>query len=814
LPPVAIAPIYQQPKDGQGDAQLGYDLWHNCFRYVIELTTVYRFIKDKDYGDLLQRLRDGEVTLKDIEILNNRHVSLLKLPKDVQIIVYDNNDRSALIHGLTEAYLSFLSPIDKESAQPWKTINHLRVMATFEKDKLRITDSEQLDAFYSYDSINAEAKLCPILDLYVGMGVIIITNKAVGPQAIMKKRIGNGTRAKIVSIHLKPSAEPKPITLMNVETYAVFASEISFLVMEHVDPDLKQATNIEGLPPGCFPLRPLSTTFTPKGLSKSCGFRATQLPMIPSIVATGHKVQGQTITSACIGGFTSKRNIPNNWFYVVLSRVTTLKGLYLLEKLPTDLRKYKVPQAVLDEEKRLEKYKQASLLRLKGDHSTVKGKFFCTSNLTIQALLASPPRTITVPPPTTFRTIDKPLLVSKPPYNPRAFVPKYKPDMPPPSMVYKFSYPVQRPTPTPSKKKPPPKTVIDLDTISDAPSNPIKAIIKPKDTDRIRSFGRKYAFTPWFVNNGAVCHLSAFLAAMDAMIRNSGLSLLKDKPENDNRTMFGEICNQLIQYPNAYDLHDNLVEDLCSAEQWTSLDPWEDVLNVLRISYHSSSLVSTSLQYALRETICGLYPRIMYGCRYPYTASLGTWIELFDDSTLSNAFTKWIYEYDNDVCPTHGRPTISTRLMRGFFDLIFTEGLTTLANYLLHAVTQMLTVKTKCASCDHGSERVAQLVQTPTFLMLNVEILFHDLRGHRFVSDTNFWRVDEILTVADARYKCVAVGWIRPGHFVTTVRINDTWFLRDCLKPETTDPLTSFAPPRDEHQYTPHSFYYVKIQNK
>ena len=45
---------------------------------------------------------------------------------------------------------------------------------------------------------------------------------------------------------------------------------------------------------------------------------------------TGHKLQGMSVNKLIIVSWSSKEN----WVYVVLSRVRTLKGLFLLKPLP------------------------------------------------------------------------------------------------------------------------------------------------------------------------------------------------------------------------------------------------------------------------------------------------------------------------------------------------------------------------------------------------------------------------------------------------------------------------------------------------
>ena len=70
----------------------------------------------------------------------------------------------------------------------------------------------------------------------------------------------------------------------------------------------------------------------------------TQIPVVLADSITGHKLQGMTLPHVIIAswGYFAK-----NWPYVVLSRSTTFKGLYLFE--PIDMEKSFAPSRDLIE---------------------------------------------------------------------------------------------------------------------------------------------------------------------------------------------------------------------------------------------------------------------------------------------------------------------------------------------------------------------------------------------------------------------------------------------------------------------------------
>ena len=64
--------------------------------------------------------------------------------------------------------------------------------------------------------------------------------------------------------------------------------------------------------------------------------KATQFPIISNNATTGHKLQGIGVNKL----FVHQWCYTKNWPYVVLSRVKTIKGLYLRAKLNINIAKY------------------------------------------------------------------------------------------------------------------------------------------------------------------------------------------------------------------------------------------------------------------------------------------------------------------------------------------------------------------------------------------------------------------------------------------------------------------------------------------
>ena len=72
--------------------------------------------------------------------------------------------------------------------------------------------------------------------------------------------------------------------------------------------------------------------------------KGKQFPIISNSATTGHKLQGCTLAELAV----FEQFYKQNWMYVVLSRVRTMKGLYLAEPLAHDLDKYAMSAKMKD----------------------------------------------------------------------------------------------------------------------------------------------------------------------------------------------------------------------------------------------------------------------------------------------------------------------------------------------------------------------------------------------------------------------------------------------------------------------------------
>jgi hypothetical protein len=174
----------------------------------------------------------------------------------------------------------------------------------------------------------------PVLKLFPGCPLMLTENKDVcNGQA-------NGSRVKLQRIIVKQGEQEIIVKLScGAQVRAFFASQIAAISVRH---------EIDDVVPRDFDLTPRRYSFSAKvfidGVKKTLRMKGTQFPVVSNGTTTGHKLQGCTLQSLAV----FELHYSQNWIYVVLSRVTTSKGLFLLKDLSLDLDHYAMSKDMRD----------------------------------------------------------------------------------------------------------------------------------------------------------------------------------------------------------------------------------------------------------------------------------------------------------------------------------------------------------------------------------------------------------------------------------------------------------------------------------
>jgi hypothetical protein len=349
------------------------------------LNNEHCFKDDPELGKMLKQMWADDLSKKSRKIINTREIGYngLELPKKVGIDACyacpTNAERNSIwADNFRQHILDTHPPVESDQEPPQNTI-------VIEAD---IQSSSSKKRKWNVDNVlrhrilttcgDADVKsgtkcIDPALCLYIGAFLICIIKND-----FLKEKVprGNGTLCRLVGMKLKNDGS-KPIwrNYHGRKVWTVCAKDCEWIECEHVvktsaiieleknieflkdrmkslrgqekrkvRKELKkmQKALIEQCKTQRFRLEPQKFTTTvsvkPHHLASTrveFTFQMTQFPVNISEATTGHKLQGMSkdvviITSWPKGGWFK------NWEYTVLSRVRTLKGLYLFEAIDMD----------------------------------------------------------------------------------------------------------------------------------------------------------------------------------------------------------------------------------------------------------------------------------------------------------------------------------------------------------------------------------------------------------------------------------------------------------------------------------------------
>lgn len=310
----------------------------NCF---IELKGMHRFCNDMEWGLLLRRFREGQVTEEDIDVINAACLAKYgkEIPRGIQTACYSNKDRNAINSLVFSQYCS-------ENRCDDGTVKDAAIifMGNVElKNKDNVMKSVTSKAFlrHFYENCGDAAidlgksrrgVVDTALKLYYDCPLLLTENEAVSEGQ------ANGSRVTLVSINRKTGEQPFYVSLddgARVEGYRL--EQIESLTVRHL------ATNIQ---PPLFDVKPRNYSkfqaTIPDAMhgTEILTMSGRQFPIVSNNATTGHKLQGASVDDI----FVNDWYYGANWVYVVLSRVRTMRGLYIRNALDRNVAKYSVKE--------------------------------------------------------------------------------------------------------------------------------------------------------------------------------------------------------------------------------------------------------------------------------------------------------------------------------------------------------------------------------------------------------------------------------------------------------------------------------------
>lgn len=332
--------------------------WHGAINSAIILQSNHRFKDDPEYGELLGRIRSNTHTQADIETINSR---LFKdrsdLPQQGEETCYAcayNKERNSVSQAIFQGLIQN-NPLAESDEMPSDEV--IVIESVFRKGRSKC--SKEFHEFVFEQCGDAQVatshskRVDPALKWYPGIPLMITSNENI------KKKRGNGTLCRGLRVQLKEGVQPQWKNYDGRKVFTVTADDCEYMLCEHWKAEK------EGEDPVQFKLEPEHDSvvmrlplFQGKLVSVG-GVKVSQFGVNSNIATTGHKLQGMSKDNVVVVSWSTQHK---NWIYVVLSRVRTLKGLHLLQRLPlsTD---FSVDIRLLREEERLAEIEEHVMLR-------------------------------------------------------------------------------------------------------------------------------------------------------------------------------------------------------------------------------------------------------------------------------------------------------------------------------------------------------------------------------------------------------------------------------------------------------------------
>jgi hypothetical protein len=321
LAPVGGVPIFNRFNDIH---------WHGSLNAALFLDQGnHRFSKDPEWGEILKRIQLGVPTVDDLAKINERLLPLVQLPENIDCNetrlvygCYTNKRRNAITDACFLNYVMRNNPSTESDTEPLDRTILIKSLLSKEDNNVGPDFHKFLWSMCGDDNVDAtnNTKIDPCLKLIKGSPLMMNSNAQKG------KSVVKGTLSNFIGVRWKAGCSPHIEDYNGYKVYAANITDLECLVMmletDKRIVELKpEVTSVDIAVPG------ISTRHRLKG------FKICQFPVNLSLATTGHKLQGMTKDILIL----SEISLKPNWLYVVLSRVTTLEGLYLMMPLTMDM---------------------------------------------------------------------------------------------------------------------------------------------------------------------------------------------------------------------------------------------------------------------------------------------------------------------------------------------------------------------------------------------------------------------------------------------------------------------------------------------
>ena len=307
--------------------------WEQALTCMVELQGTHRYNKCQEMKNIMPKMCEHGLTDVQRSVLNSRVIDgvNVKAPEllESRFATYHNKDRAEINARVFEEYLNRYHTDSSEDNIP-KTAIVIRCDAKWTNANKKLTFAQRKTLFtrcseaHCTDSLNRRA--APLLCLFSDCRLMGVENTDVN------NGIANGTTSEFKRIEFKDGCAPKPMQLHGKWVYGIDIDEVDHLVCRWQDSRFEGEFKVEAKERTKLVRYPIEEY----GLGKTRVATKMTMKVFPLILnhaTTGHKLQGKSLDELVISEWSNVKN----WAYVVLSRVRTLKGLFLTTPIPHEI---------------------------------------------------------------------------------------------------------------------------------------------------------------------------------------------------------------------------------------------------------------------------------------------------------------------------------------------------------------------------------------------------------------------------------------------------------------------------------------------
>jgi hypothetical protein len=309
-------------------------LWEQALTCMVELRGSHRYKHCPVMTEVMPRTRDHGLSEVDRQTLNSRVIDgvNVKMPElaTTRFATYYNVNRCGINAGIFRDYLKK----HHSTCDPTNIPTTAVVIKTNPRWKRsgRSLSFDQRKVFFEECSENDvkttgsfSKRIDPLLCLSSNCPMMGSENKDVA------NGIANGTTSVFRKVHLKQGKKPYPIQLHGYWVYAVDIGDVDHLEMQWKDSRFEGKFKLKPQTSTCranFPVYEYGTRMV-----LQAGIKIDHFAVVVNYATTGHKLQGKSLDELVIAELSKVKN----WAYVVLSRVRTLSGLFLMKAIPANI---------------------------------------------------------------------------------------------------------------------------------------------------------------------------------------------------------------------------------------------------------------------------------------------------------------------------------------------------------------------------------------------------------------------------------------------------------------------------------------------